>query len=87
MKRHLVALLLIAALVIPIPMGAQASSQDLAIQAVVEKILQDGRNINRATLQTRGGAAAHLRRVAANVRALAAVTTFDHQAAMSDATG
>ena len=82
MKRHLVALLLITALVIPIPIGAQAPSQDLAIQAVVDKILQDGRNINRAALQTRSGAAAHLRRVAANVRALAAVTNFDHQAAM-----
>ena len=70
MKRHLVAVLLITALVIPIPIGAQAPSQDLAIQAVVDKILQDGRNINRAALQTRSGAAAHLRRVAANVRAL-----------------
>ena len=84
MKRQLVASLLIAALVIPIPVVAQAppTDRDQAIQTVVDKIQRDFRNIDRGALQTPSGAAVHLRRVAANVRALGRVTNADHELAM-----
>ena len=84
MKRQLVASLLMTALAIPFPIAAQAprNNRDQAIQAVVDKIIADSRNIDWAVLQTPRGAAAHLRRVAANVRALGAATNADHEMAM-----